>query len=130
MLAAITESSVLVTKTSLHEFLESVCRRDVSTSSCVGMCYSRWLHVAKLLAYCIKLARAEAEAFEIASRNLLSNAPPIRSLREISPTTLLTLSTTIRCLSPSVRNMTNVRYRENFFGTHGAEWLMNGSCTI
>ena len=61
--------------------------------------------------------------------SLSSSAPPMRFLREISPTMLLALSTTIRCRRPSVRNMTNVRYRENFSGTHGADWLTNGSCT-
>jgi len=61
--------------------------------------------------------------------NLRSIALPMRSLRDISPTILFALSTTIRCLSPSVRNITNVRWREYFSRTHGAEWLTNGSCT-
>ena len=69
------------------------------------------------------------EALTIACCNLRSNVPPMRSLRQMSPTTRLALSTTIRCLSPSVRNMTNVRCRENFSGTYGAEWSTYGSCT-
>ena len=127
----------------MHQHLESACRRnEIHHIALTGITVARLLTESTVCheSSCSAEALTEstvchesscsAEALAASTRcNLRSNAPPIRSFRVMIPATLLALSVTIRCRSPSVRSMTNVRYRENFSGTHGAEWSMYGSCT-